>query len=246
MKNRNKAALVTGSVRRLGKEIALKLAELKFNLILTYYNSSDVEAQKVKDEAESKGVEVLCIKADLRKTEDIKKLFKEAEKRFGRLDVLVNNAAIFGRKDFMDITEEDFDEFISMNIKNAFFCTQEAVKAMSKNEELPCSIINISSLGAIENWQTAIPYSIAKAGLVKMTKILAKRLAPGILVNSVAPGTIWIEGDENLSAATEEDSKYPMKRFGKSEDINSVIEYLVIKNKWTTGNIFVVDGGKSL
>ena len=246
MKEKHKAALVTGSVKRLGRDIALKLAELRFNLVLSYFNSTEEEARCVKDEIESYGVEALCVKADLRKTTDIRMLFSETEKKFGRLDILVNNAAIFGRKDFMDITTEDFDEFMNMNVKNAFFCSQEAAKIMLQSKEENCSIINITSLGAIQNWQTAIPYSIAKAGLLKLTKILAKRLAPKILVNSIAPGTIWVEDDDNLTAATEDASTYPMKRFGNTEDINSVIEYLVIKNKWTTGNNFVVDGGKSL
>jgi NAD(P)-dependent dehydrogenase (short-subunit alcohol dehydrogenase family) len=117
---------------------------------------------------------------------------------------------------------------------------------MKSDGENPKSIINIASLGAIENWQMVMPYSLAKTGVVKLTKLLAKRLAPDILVNAIAPGTIWIEGDENKTAKGEEEKKYPMKRFGKSEDINSMIEYLTIKNKWTTGNVFVVDGGISL
>ncbi len=246
MKNKKKVAIVTGSVRRLGREIALGLAELDFNLVLSYFNSRDEEAEKTLNDVKEKGSEVICVKADLRKVEDIKGLFAETEEKYGRLDVLVNNAAIFERKDFMEITEEDFDSFISMNLKNAFFCTQEAAKMMMKNEDSPCSIINISSLGGIENWKTVIPYSVAKAGLIKLTKLTAKRLAPQILVNSIAPGTIWIEGDENTTVIKSEEAMYPMKRFGKAEDINSMIEYLVVKNKWTTGNIFVVDGGKSL
>ncbi len=246
MKNKKKVAIVTGSVRRLGREIALGLAELDFNLVLSYFNSRDEEAEKTLNDVKEKGSEVICVKADLRKVEDIKGLFAETEEKYGRLDVLVNNAAIFERKDFMEITEEDFDSFISMNLKNAFFCTQEAAKMMMKNEDNPCSIINISSLGGIENWKTVIPYSVAKAGLIKLTKLMAKRLAPQILVNSIAPGTIWIEGDENTTVIKSEEAMYPMKRFGKAEDINSMIEYLVVKNKWTTGNIFVVDGGKSL
>lgn len=246
MKNKKKVAIVTGSVRRLGREIALGLAELDFNLVLSYFNSRDEEAEKTLNDVKEKGSEVICVKADLRKVEDIKGLFAETEEKYGRLDVLVNNAAIFERIDFMEITEEDFDSFISMNLKNAFFCTQEAAKMMMKNEDNPCSIINISSLGGIENWKTVIPYSVAKAGLIKLTKLMAKRLAPQILVNSIAPGTIWIEGDENTTVIKSEEAMYPMKRFGKAEDINSMIEYLVVKNKWTTGNIFVVDGGKSL
>ncbi len=241
-----RAALVTGSVKRLGKDIALRLAELNFNVILNYFNSSDEDALKTSEEVKAKGADVLCVKADLRKVSEIKKMFAETEKKFGRLDVLVNNAAIFERVDFFDVTENMFDEFITMNLKNAFFCSQEAARLMLKNTEKPCSIINIASLGAVENWQTVMPYSLAKAGIVKLTKLLAKRLAPDILVNAIAPGTIWIEGDENKTAANEDSEKYPMKRFGKSEDINSMIEYLTIKNKWTTGNMFVVDGGISL
>ena len=242
----NRVALVTGSVKRLGRDIVLRLAELKFDVVLNYFNSSNEDAKKTADEVRAKGVDVLCVKADLRKVSEIKRMFGEVEKKFGRLDVLVNNAAIFERVDFFDVTEEMFDEFISMNLKNAFFCSQEAAKIMMKSGEKPCSIINIASLGAIENWHTVMPYSLAKVGIVKLTKLLAKRLAPDILVNSIAPGTIWIEGDENKTAKNEEKEKYPMKRFGKSEDINSMIEYLSIKNKWTTGNVFVVDGGISL
>ena len=238
--------MVTGSVKRLGRDIALRLAELKFDVVLNYFNSSDEDAKRTSDEVLAKGVDVLCVKADLRNVSDIKRMFVEVEKRFGRLDVLINNSAIFDRVDFFDVTEEIFDEFISMNLKNAFFCSQEAAKLMIKNDDKPCSIINIASLGAIENWQNVMPYSLAKTGVVKLTKLLAKRLAPDILVNSIAPGTVWIDGDENRTAKNEEEEKYPMKRFGKSDDINSMIEYLTIKNKWTTGNVFVVDGGISL
>jgi len=238
--------MVTGSVKRLGRDIALRLAELKFDVVLNYFNSSDEDAKMTTDEVSVKGVDVLCVKADLRNVSDIKRMFVEVEKRFGRLDVLINNSAIFDRVDFFDVTEEIFDGFISMNLKNAFFCSQEAAKLMMKFGEKPCNIINISSLGGIENWVSVMPYSLAKVGIIKLTKLLAKRLAPDILVNSIAPGTIWIDGDENKTAKNEEEEKYPMKRFGKSDDINSMIEYLTIKNKWTTGNVFVVDGGISL
>lgn len=246
MQNLNRVALVTGSVKRLGRDIAIKLAELKFDIVLNYFNSTEEDAKRATDEVRAKGVDVLCVKADLRDVKDIKNMFAEVDKKYGRLDVLVNNSAIFGRVDFFDVTEEMFDEFISMNLKNAFFCSQEAAKLMMMNDNKPCSIINISSLGGIQNWQTVMPYSLAKVGVIKLTKLLAKRLAPDILVNSIAPGTIWIDGDENKTAKGEKEEKYPMKRFGKSDDINSIIEYLTIKNKWTTGNVFVVDGGISL
>jgi NAD(P)-dependent dehydrogenase (short-subunit alcohol dehydrogenase family) len=117
---------------------------------------------------------------------------------------------------------------------------------MKYSGDKPCSIINISSLGGIQNWTGFVPYSVSKAGVIKLTKLLAKRLAPDVLVNSVAPGTVWIEGDENINVDKEEEKNYPMKRFGNENDINGIIEYLVLKNKWMTGQVLAVDGGKSL
>ena len=189
---------------------------------------------------------MLAVKTDLSRTAEINLLFDSVRKKYGRLDVLVNNAAIFRKVDLFDITEDIFDEFININLKNVLFCSIEGAKLMKTNPDKPCSIINISSLGAFENWTGFIPYSVSKAGVIKLTKLLAKRLAPDILVNSVAPGTVWIEGDENPNVDRGEEKNYPMERFGKEKDINTLIEYLALKNNWMTGQVITVDGGKIL
>lgn len=117
---------------------------------------------------------------------------------------------------------------------------------MLKSSENQCSIINIASLGAIENWTGFIPYSISKAAVIKLTQQTAKRLAPKVLVNAIAPGTIMIDDDDNANVNFEEVKKYPMKRFAKSGDLISIIKYLANENKYITGQTFVVDGGRSL
>jgi len=241
-----KVALITGSARRLGKEMALELASLDFDIVLHYNSSKLEEVKQTEDEVKSFGVECLTLKADISNVDEIKRLFLEIEKKCNRLDLLINNAAIFKRIDFFDIDESLFDNYINTNLKSVVFCSIEAAKLMLRNKEFPCNIINISSLGGIQNWERVIPYSLAKTGVIKFTKLSAKRLAPEILVNTIAPGTIWIENDENLLVNKEEEKLYPMKRFGNKNDINSIIRFLATNNKYITGNTFVVDGGRSL
>jgi NAD(P)-dependent dehydrogenase (short-subunit alcohol dehydrogenase family) len=177
---------------------------------------------------------------------EVKKLFSSIRKKFGRLDLLVNNAAIFRKVDFFDIDEKIFDEFINTNLKSVLLCSIEAAKIMNKSKEKNLQIVNIASLGGILNWVDHIPYSVAKAGVIKLTQLMAKRLAPKILVNAIAPGTILIENDANKTVVMKEKEKYPVKHFGKSSDIISVINFLVKENSFITGHTFIVDGGRVL
>ncbi|HCN36240.1 MAG TPA: hypothetical protein DIS94_00820 [Bacteroidetes bacterium] len=240
MKKNSKVALVTGGVRRLGREIAIELDNLGYDVIVTYNNSKTSDVLKVNY--------AVALKTDVTKIEEIKKLFSFINKRYKRLDVVVNNAGIFRNKDFFKITEKDFDDFIDTNLKSQFFISQFAAKLMlkTKNKNSIHQIINIASLGALQNWTGYIPYSISKAGVIKMTQQLAKKLAPDILVNSISPGTIIIDNDKNETVNFNEMKKYPLKKFGKSEDITSLIKYLVTENEFITGHNFIVDGGKLL
>ncbi|MBE2255963.1 MAG: SDR family oxidoreductase [Ignavibacteria bacterium] len=240
MKKKSKVALVTGGVRRLGREIAIELDNLGYDVIVTYNNSKTSDVLKVNY--------AVALKTDVTKIEEIKKLFSFINKRYKRLDVVVNNAGIFRNKDFFKITEKDFDDFIETNLKSQFFISQFAAKLMlkTKNKNSTPQIINIASLGAFQNWTGYIPYSISKAGVIKMTQQLAKKLAPDILVNSISPGTIIIDNDKNETVNFNEMKKYPLKKFGKSEDITSLIKYLVTENEFITGHNFIVDGGKLL
>lgn len=239
----NKVALITGGARRLGKEIAKVVAECNYDIVLNYFNSPTHIVRETVEELTNKSVEVIPYKADFSKESEIKKIYQYIKNSFKRLDLVINNAAIFRKVDFFEIDNNVIDEFINTNLKSVIFSTVEAARIMIENEVKPCRIINIASLGGIQNWTGFIPYSISKAGVIKFTYLSAKRLAPDILVNCISPGTIDME-DSNQ----ERDSidSYPMKRFGNVDDIKSLIEFLINKNNYITGHNFIVDGGKSL
>lgn len=243
---RNRVALVTGSAHRLGKDIALASAEEGYDVVLNYYSSDESTVNETVGLLEKCGVRVLPCRADVSNVDEIKSMFRTVEDEYGTLDLLINNAAIFKNVDFFDIDEKLFDEFIGVNLKGVLFCSIEAVRLMQKNDNEHCNIINIASLGGILNWTGYIPYSISKAGVIKFTQLAAKRLAPKVLVNAIAPGTIVIENDDNRNVDQSEVGKYPLKRFGNSNDIASLIRYLISDNKFITGHTFVVDGGRGL
>ena len=246
MKSQNKVALVTGGARRLGKDIALALAEKGFDIFISYNDSSKSVLEATLSKFKETGVNVNAVKCDLTQVQEIQKLFRAVKVKYKKLDLLVNNAAIFSRTEFSDTSERIFDKFIDTNLKSVFFCCQEAANIMMKSDVTHSHIINISSLGGFENWTGYIPYSVSKAGVIKLTKQLGKKLAPKILVNSIAPGTIIIDNDENENVNHEEVLKYPMKRFAKSNDIISLLLYLALENNYITGQTIVVDGGKNL
>lgn len=241
-----KTALVTGGGRRLGKQIALALAGSGFDIAFTYNSTPQNLLDETIRQIAGRGVNVLPVKCDVRNTDSVFEAAEIVFERFGTVDVLVNNAAIFRRVDFFDITDEIFDEFIQVNLKSTLFFSQACARRMQENKRKPAKIINISSLGAFENWPGFIPYSISKAGVVKLTQLLAKKLAPGILVNSIAPGTIMIEDDENANVDPDDERKYPVMRFGNSKDVTSLVKYLAEENTFITGQTICVDGGKLL
>jgi len=246
VKKTPRIALITGSARRLGREIALSAAESGYDIVLNYNSSSVKTVNKTITEIESRGANAYPFKADISKVKDVIRMFDFIRKKINRLDLLVNNSAIFEKKDFFDIDESFFNEFIDTNLKSVFFCSQEAAKIMKKQKKNRNNIINIASLGGLLNWQDFMPYSIAKAGVIKFTELLAKKMSPDILVNAIAPGTIIIPGDANRTANLDEVKNYPIGRFGVPADINSLIKYLIVENTYITGHTFVVDGGRML
>ncbi|HMS33901.1 MAG TPA: SDR family oxidoreductase [Ignavibacteria bacterium] len=242
----NKVAVVTGGARRLGRDISIELGRAGYDVIIIYNKSKKFILKDTILRVKETGVNVTAIKCDISKVSDIKKMFRKVYEQYKRLDLLVNNASVFEHSDFFKITEKFFDKFVDTNLKGVFFCSQEAARIMLKSKKTVGKIINIASLGGIENWTGYIPYSLSRVGVIKLTKLLGKRLAPDILVNAIAPGTILIENDANDTVDFEEVKKYPMKRFANSGDIASMIIYLAMKNNYITGQTFIVDGGRSL
>jgi NAD(P)-dependent dehydrogenase (short-subunit alcohol dehydrogenase family) len=246
MENRplkNQVALVTGSARRLGRVIALTLARAGASVVVNY-NHSRAEARETAREIEALGVEAFVARADVSRPASVRAMFRAVEKRFGRLDLLVNNAGVFFLRKWDKLTEQDWDRALGVNLKGTFFCAQAAAHIMQRQKR-GC-IINISSLGGLEAWPSYAHYCASKAAVVMVTRCLAKALAPHIRVNSVAPGTILFPGAkrdrfrENVIRTT------PLQKAGRPEDVANMVLYLATRGDFITGQVFAVDGGKSV
>lgn len=231
-----KVVLVTGSAKRIGRGIALQLAKQGAQVAI-HYNGSEAEARAT---AAACGNAPL-FQANLENVAEIESLFRRIHEHFGRLDGLVNNAARFTRLDPMDITEADWDFIHNVNLKATFFCCQQGAKIMRQNGG--GRIVNLSSLGGIRPWAEHVHYCASKAGVIMMTRALAKALAPEITVNSVAPGVIPFgnldERAESMVRAT------PAKRPGTPSEIADAVIYFLTASNFITGQTLAVDGGLS-
>lgn len=242
----NKIALITGGARRLGRDIASVAADSNYDIVLNYHSSPQDVLKDTVEFLSEKNVDVIPYKADFGNPEEIKRIYFYIKNRFNRLDLVINNAAIFRQVDFFDIDENILDEFYKINLRGVVLSTVEASKIMMYNTNKPAKIVNIASLGGIENWTGFVPYSVAKAGVIKFTYLAAKKLAPDVIVNSISPGTVLIDNDKNDNVVLDNVKNYPMKRFGESSDVKSLLKFLFNENSYITGHNFVVDGGKIL
>jgi 3-oxoacyl-[acyl-carrier protein] reductase/pteridine reductase len=228
--------LVTGAAKRIGRGIALRLAEEGARVAI-HYSSSESEARRTAEEAGGAAL----FRANLESVPEIVRMFAEIEERLGRLDGLVNNAARFTRFDPLEITEQDWDFIHSVNLKAVFFCCQNAARLMKKTGG--GRIVNISSLGGIRPWAEHAHYCASKAGVIMLTRALAKAFAPEITVNSVAPGVIPFddidESGKRMIAAT------PARRGGKPAEIADAVVFFLKASNFVTGQILAVDGGLS-
>lgn len=238
----NKTVIVTGGSRGIGANIVKELANEGYNVILNY-NKSEEAAKKIQEELTQCGKAVEIFKADITKREEVKELILFAITKFGRIDVLINNAGISQIKLFTDLTDEDWNNMLQTNLTGAFYTSQEAAKYMI-NQKDGC-IINISSIWGITGASCEVHYSAAKAGLDGMTKALAKELGPSnIRVNSIAPGIIDTEmnahlSEEEIKSITDE---IPLGRIGYPQSITNCVKWL-INDDYTTGQIISINGG---
>lgn len=229
-------ALVTGAAHRLGKTFALTLARLGYDIILHYHSAED-QALQTQTEIESLGRRVILARADLTDPIQIQSLISNIES----LDILVNSAAFMpsGNVDMLSI--ENWDISLDLNLRAPFLLAQSASKKMTDGG----LIVNITDVGAQKAWSRYPSYTISKAALESLTKILARALAPKIRVNAIAPGFI-LQSDIVPPEEWERLIKrVPLQRPGRSEEIASALEFL-LKNEYITGQVIVVDGGYSL
>lgn len=235
-------AIVTGASKGIGREIAKELAQEGIQVIANY-NKSEKEAKNLQEELAKKNIKLDIFKADVSKREEAKKLISYALEKYGKIDILINNAGISEYKLFTDETDEDWNRVINTNLYSAFIMSQEASYNMIHNKK-GC-IINISSIWGIVGGALEVLYSISKAGIDGMTKALAKELGPSnIRVNSIAPGMINTKMNSKFTKQEIEEIKeeIPLEKIGEPSDIAKCVKWLV-KDTYTTGQVISINGG---
>lgn len=237
---KGQVALVTGAAKRLGHAVALRLAEEGVDVVI-HYRNSQAEAQDAIKKIEKFGQRAVAIAADLGEVSEIKRLVDEAGKHFGRLDIVVNSAANFLPASMVSTTEEIWDAALDTNLRAPFFCAQAAAPWLRRTQGV---IINFADTGGLLGWTGYIPHSVSKAGVIMLTKVLAKALAPEVRVNAIAPGTITMEGDPPELEA-DFIKLAPLRRSGRPSDVTDSVLFLV-QSKFITGQLLVVDGGRTL
>jgi len=239
---KGKVAIVTGSRRGIGYGIVLALAKEGCNVVVSDMDQKDCE--NVVKEIEKKGVKGLAVKCDVSNKPEVDELIAKTMKKFGRLDILVNNAGIYPFVPFLDMTEDNWDKVLDVNLKSVFLCSQAAAKVMKPGSK----IVSVSSIASFVGFPGLAHYCASKGGINGMIRALALEMAPKkINVNAVAPGAIDTPGASQHSS---EDVKkqtiaaIPWKRMGIPEDIANAVVFLASdRSEYITGQIIVVDGG---
>jgi 3-oxoacyl-[acyl-carrier protein] reductase/pteridine reductase len=238
---RGKSALVTGGARRVGRGIALALAEAGADVAISYRTSLDDAAQTA-SEIEALGRKALAVECDVRSEASVRAAIAAAADCFGRLDLVVNNAAVFQSAPLDSLTLDQWDAVFETNTRGPFLVAREALAHLRATEG---RIINIGSLGGMKPWATHAHYCASKAALHMLTQAMAKAFAPQVSVNCVAPGWIELEESDDWQAAHFA-IKTPMQRNGSVEDVAQAVLFFAAGPHFITGQIMTVDGGLGL
>jgi NAD(P)-dependent dehydrogenase (short-subunit alcohol dehydrogenase family) len=236
-----RVALVTGAAKRLGRAVALRLAQEGADIAI-HYGKSAADAKEVVDEITKLGRRSSAFSAELTDVGAIRKLVADVVAHFGRLDVLINSAANFLETKFAETPESTWDSSLDTNLKAPYFCSQAAAPHLAKSGR--GAIINFSDIGGLMGWREFLPHSISKAGVIMLTRVLAKELAPNVRVNALAPGTITMPGDPP-EWQSDFIKRAPLQRSGRPEEIADAVMYLITA-EFVTGHVLVIDGGRSL
>lgn len=241
----DKVALVTGAARRVGRAIALELAAQGAAVALHYHTSSAGEVASALADCRAHGVEAEAFRADLADAAAIARLFDGLTARFGRLDILVNSASVFQRRRLLDVTLDEWQTTLAVNLTAPFLCTQAAVRRMRGQEPPGGVIVNIGDKGAREPWPDYAHHGVSKAGLLALTQVTAASEAPLIRANMVIPGLVLKPesmSPERWQAAA---AKTPLGRPGSAEDVARAVAWLAAE-PFVTGAVLRVDGGAAL
>jgi len=242
MQLKSKTALVTGAAKRVGREIALALARHGANIVV-HYNTSAADARAAVAEIKALGVDALAVKADQSNARQVRVAVRKALEHFGDIHVLVTSAAVYKKTPFDTLTEADWDYHIDANLKGPFLFALEVGRHMKKRK-LAGKIITFADWAAIRPYANYLPYCVSKAGIICLTKSLAKALGPNVQVNAIAPGPVLLPPD-----FTEEEKRAVIdatvvKRLGSPQDIVNSVLFLIEGSDFVTGHTLLVDGGR--
>jgi NAD(P)-dependent dehydrogenase (short-subunit alcohol dehydrogenase family) len=232
-------ALVTGGAHRVGRAIALTLARAGADVFVHYHRSAEAVTHTA-EEIRGLGRRALTIGADLGQVGEIERMFQEVARAFDRLDILVNSASVFERVDFMAMTPEQWDRTLNVNLRGPAFCAQAAARLMLPRDG--GHIVNIADVIGLRPWPRFPHHSVAKAGLVMLTQVLAATLAPTIRVNAVAPGPVLKPPGMSEQRWQAIGAASLLGRPGRASDVAEAVLYLV-RSSYVTGEVLVVDGG---
>ena len=239
MELRGRVALVTGAGRRVGRALAGALGAQGMR-VAVHYHASDSGARETARQIEAAGGTAWIVAADLTSDDAPNALLAAVTDEFGALDVLVNSSAVMERTPFGETTAAQWDAIMALNLRAPFLLAQAAAPHLARARG---AIVNIADLAAFETWPAYIPHGISKAGVVYMTRALARTLAPNVRVNGVAPGAVLLpEGWTKEDAAKLEEST-PLARLGSPEDVVEAVLYL-LRADYVTGETLIVDGGR--
>jgi NAD(P)-dependent dehydrogenase (short-subunit alcohol dehydrogenase family) len=233
-----KNVLITGGGRRLGKHLALNFAKEGYNVVI-HYNTSIEKAKETHQAILDIGMDAILFKADLRNIDDVKRLFDFAGMNYGKLDVLVNSAAVLPpQMSVSEISSDDWNDTMNINLKAYLFASQQFAKFANDNAK----IINIASLGGQEIWKNRLLYNVSKAGVLQLTKALAREFAPQIAVNSVSPGIVAIT-DEPSENDTLNPKRIPFGRYATPEEVFEAVYFFAECSNYITAQNLNIDGG---
>ena len=241
MELRGRWALVTGAAKRVGRVIALELADRGANLIV-HYHTSAAAAEGTVREIEARGVKAFALGADLGQPAEVERLAREAEARSGGVSVLVNSAANYLRVPFDQLTGAVWDASLDVNLKAPFLLSWHLGRAMRARGG--GRIVNLADWAGERPYNDYLPYCISKAGIVCLTKALAKALAPEVQVNAVAPGPVLPPDDLSEAERQAIVRATPLRRLGRPEDVARAVRFLAEEAEFTTGAVWLVDGGR--
>jgi len=240
-KLQGRVALVTGAAKRLGRTVSLRLAQEGADVAI-HYGKSEAEARELAAEIQKLGQRAAIFSAEMTDVSAIQNLIADVVTHFSRLDILVNGAANFLQTKFGETTEKTWDASLDTNLRAPFFCSQAAAPHLAKSGH--GVIVNFADIGGLIGWREFLPHSLSKSGVILMTRVLAKELAPAVRVNAIAPGTITMPGDPPEWEA-DFIRNAPLRRSGRPEEIADAVLYLITA-EFMTGHTLVLDGGRTL